>query len=264
MSVRTLARSTLIVGLSLAAASGLVYAGAQQANPVYHGCYNKISGALRMLTHASPRCTRREVSISWNQNGPQGVQGPVGQRGPQGPQGLTSAQGPQGLTGSQGLTGPQGPVGATGPQGIQGPAAPTPTPEPSPVPFSCLGCVDWSGFNGSFAPLSGADLHDTYLVGISFFGADLSYANLQGAQLSRVSFVKADLEYAQIGGAYVDSTTDFTNADLYGATGIPTVAGTIPWTNTTCPDGTNSDNNSNVASGPGTIGPPTCVGHFLN
>src|SRR5438045_9250320 len=102
MSVRALARSTLVAGLSLAFASGLVYAGAQQANPVYHGCYNKISGVLRMLTHASPRCTRREVSISWNKTGPQGLQGPVG------PQGLTGAQGPQGLTGAQG---PQGLTG---------------------------------------------------------------------------------------------------------------------------------------------------------
>ena len=52
------------------------------------------------------------------------------------------------------------------------------------------------------------------------------------------------------------TNTDLTNANLTGAnltgaTGLPsaTVAGVV-WSNTTCPDGTNSDANTN-----------TCVGH---
>ena len=41
------------------------------------------------------------------------------------------------------------------------------------------------------------------------------------------------------------------NDSFSGATGTPGGAGTT-WSNVTCPDGTNSNNNSN-----------TCVGHFL-
>ena len=61
------------------------------------------------------------------ETGPQGLQGPQGERGatgpqgPQGVQGLAGPAGPMGATGPQGLQGPQGETGATGPQGIQGP-----------------------------------------------------------------------------------------------------------------------------------------------
>jgi hypothetical protein len=96
VSVRGLSRSFVVVALMLALAGGVSYATALQTNTVYHGCYSKKTGVLRMLTHTAPRCTRNEVAISWNQTGPQGPQGSAGVQGPKGDTGQTGPQGPQG------------------------------------------------------------------------------------------------------------------------------------------------------------------------
>lgn len=133
-----LARSAIVAALTLALVGGVSYAATRRANSSYHGCYNKKTGLLRLVTHAAPHCTRGESAIVWNQTGPQGPQGSQGPQGPQGPAGATTAglsnsggapgpQGPQGPAGSQGPQGPAGPAGATGPsgpQGAQGPAGP--------------------------------------------------------------------------------------------------------------------------------------------
>jgi hypothetical protein len=42
---------------------------------VFTGCYNKNSGALRVIDTATQTCTAREREISWNE---QGVPGPAG------------------------------------------------------------------------------------------------------------------------------------------------------------------------------------------
>jgi uncharacterized protein YjbI with pentapeptide repeats len=76
------------------------------------------------------------------------------------------------------------------------------------------------------AELSGADLSDAYLAHATFIGADLRGAQLDGADLS---------------------AADLTGADLHRATGLTTAI----WSNTTCPDGTNSDANGG-----------TCLGHL--
>jgi len=76
------------------------------------------------------------------------------------------------------------------------------------------------------AELSGADLSDAYLAHATFIGADLRGARLDRAELS---------------------AADLTGADLHRATGLTTVI----WSNTTCPDGTNSDGNGG-----------TCLGHL--
>ena len=99
------------------------------------------------IVSATQQCKHRELKISWNTTGPQGLAGPigpvgpvgpvgpmgpvgpigpqgaVGPQGPAGPQGLKGdigATGPQGVTGAQGAVGPQGPIGATGAQGAKG------------------------------------------------------------------------------------------------------------------------------------------------
>lgn len=130
MNVFGLGRTFAVTVLVLSLAGGVTYAASQHANPVYHGCYSKKTGVLRMLTRTGARCTRNEVAISWNQTGPQGLQGPVGQngpagvRGPQGAKGNTGATGVQGVPGPVGATGPQGPQGPQGPAGPQGPQGP--------------------------------------------------------------------------------------------------------------------------------------------
>jgi len=58
-----------------------------------HGCYQHATGVLRLVDSTSNGpvpgrgCLPEELSVSWNQQGPQGVQGPQGLQGPQGPQG---------------------------------------------------------------------------------------------------------------------------------------------------------------------------------
>jgi Collagen triple helix repeat (20 copies) len=76
---------------------------------VIQACADIKTGALRIAGSAED-CTHKEISIQWNQTGPQGLTGPVGPAGPLGPQGL------------QGIPGPAGPAGPAGAQGIQGPA----------------------------------------------------------------------------------------------------------------------------------------------
>lgn len=73
---------------------------------------------------------QQTFELQLNEQGPQGLtgpkgdkgetgeQGPQGIQGEQGPKGDTGAQGPQGIQGEQGI---QGPTGPQGPQGIQGP-----------------------------------------------------------------------------------------------------------------------------------------------
>jgi len=98
-----------------------------------NGCYNKSSGALRVIDSTVASCSNGESAISWNQTGPQGLPGAQGAAGPkgdkgdkgdQGPAGPTGQQGPKGDAGDQGTAGPQGPKGDAGPQGPEGQAGP--------------------------------------------------------------------------------------------------------------------------------------------
>ena len=83
------------------------------------------------------------------------------------------------------------------------------------------------GLNG--ANLSGSDLSGANLSGADLHRADLYRANLSGADLTGAVLEGANLEGANLGGATSDSTTTWPTANWWG--------------NTTCPDGTNSDNN---------------------
>ena len=66
-------------------------------------------------------------------------------------------------------------------------------------------------------------------------GADLSYAYLTDANLYMADLTGADLSYAYLGGA------DLIGADLTGAD-----LTSVNWVGTTCPDGTNSNDNGNT------------------
>jgi Pentapeptide repeats (8 copies) len=74
-------------------------------------------------------------------------------------------------------------------------------------------------------------------------------AELRGADLRGVSLRKADLTHA-----------DLTDADLRGADLAGAALTAVTWSNTVCPDGTNSD--SRIRSGGGTSLSATCVGHL--
>ena len=117
-----------------------------------------------------------------------------------------------------------------------------------------------------FADFSGSDLSDAVFedarLGDAIFrGADLTDAEFFFTEVTRVDFVRADLRGASLAHSYfLDADfghaslagADFTGATLTGASfehasGLSTVI----WSETTCPDGTISDDNGG-----------TCLGHL--
>jgi hypothetical protein len=116
-----------VVVLAALAGSGALTAFATSSateSMVIQACRAKVTGLLRVVSDPS-KCTRRELPISWNIQGPAGATGPAGPQGVQGdpgPAGPQGERGPQGAPGEKGSAGPQGPAGAQGPAGPQGPA----------------------------------------------------------------------------------------------------------------------------------------------
>jgi hypothetical protein len=95
--------------------------------------------------------------------------------------------------------------------------------------------VDMSGTNFSHSNISG-----------TFFQTDLTDTDFSNASLEESSFAETNLQNANFTNA------DLTDTDFTGATNMDTATLTgVTWSNTVCPDGTNSDENSN-----------TCEGHF--
>jgi hypothetical protein len=79
--------TTIALGVAIPSADGRIY-----------GCYDSKTGDLRVVSDTET-CRKGEVSIFWNQTGPQG------------PTGATGATGPTGPTGATGATGATGPAG---------------------------------------------------------------------------------------------------------------------------------------------------------
>jgi hypothetical protein len=82
-------RRNLIVGSIGALAVTAVATGVSWATigggGVINACYQKNSGALRVIDTASDSCRSSEVALDWNQTGQQGASGPSGPAGPPGP-----------------------------------------------------------------------------------------------------------------------------------------------------------------------------------
>ena len=73
---------------------------------------------------------------------------------------------------------------------------------------------------------------------MNFAGANLTGANLTGAQLSLASLLNTNLTDANLFGANLSETPNLNGVYL----GPADLSGAI-WSNTTCPDGSNSDTN---------------------
>jgi streptogramin lyase len=91
------------------------------------------------------------------------------------------------------------------------------------------------------ANLRGDHLQDAQLENIRLIGASLQGVRLQDALLGN-----AQLQYAHLTAAYLQgadlSGANLTGADLTGAKLQGATLTGVVWSNTTCPDGTNSDN----------------------
>lgn len=127
---------------------------------------------------------------------------------------------------------------------------------------------DWSGLN-----LVGQDMNERNLGRV-----DLSLTNLSGADMSNVNLSESilfdtDLSNADLTGANLENTVivnfaggsiegaDLTDANLNGLFGLVEFSGAT-LSNTTCPDGSNSDVTS-CASGASMIPPPLAAPLFL-
>jgi hypothetical protein len=95
--------------------------------------------------------------------------------------------------------------------------------------------LDLTGANLEGANLQGVDLHDDNLT-----GANLQGANLQGTDLHDSNLTGANLTAANLQGANMWNA-DLTSANLTGAN----LEG-VRWLDTTCPDGTNSDDHDDT------------------
>ena len=107
------------------------------------------------------------------------------------------------------------------------------------------------GFDLAGASLPGVNLEGANLLRVNAAGADFTGAELQGANLQQGTFTNATFRNAHLNGANLQGA-NLTGADLTGATTNGANLHGIIWSNTTCPDGTNS----NVDGG-------TCQGHLL-
>lgn len=106
------------------------------------------------------------------------------------------------------------------------------------------------------AALSGSDLTGAIFYNATLSGANLSNANLTGTDLSNATLTNALLNSATLTKATLTSSiltgANLTGTNLTGAHGTPASITGITWSNTICPDGTNSDLNSG-----------TCAGHWI-
>jgi uncharacterized protein YjbI with pentapeptide repeats len=101
------------------------------------------------------------------------------------------------------------------------------------------------------ASFSGATITNTFLDHSTLNGANLSFANLTASNLGFSTFVGANLTSANLTNVFMNNSTDLTNADLTGAVVVGSSWVNAIYSNTICPDGTNSNAHSN-----------NCVGHL--
>ena len=75
---------------------------------------------------------------------------------------------------------------------------------------------------------------------VDYANADLSHRNLRGANLSGAILTGANLRFADLDGGFLPNA-NLTGANLRGADLRHADIAGVTWSNTICPDGTNSD-----------------------
>jgi streptogramin lyase len=97
------------------------------------------------------------------------------------------------------------------------------------------------------ASLQGDNLMRAQLENARLIGASMHGANLIGSELQNAFLGGADLEGAKLHGADL-SGADLSRADLSGANLHGATLTGVTWSNTTCPDGSNSDDDGGTCS----------------
>src|SRR4051812_23167452 len=62
--------------------AGQAAASIPDANGLFHACYQKSSGGMRIIDTAVDSCRNTETEVTWSQKGPAGQPGAPGQAGP--------------------------------------------------------------------------------------------------------------------------------------------------------------------------------------
>jgi Pentapeptide repeats (8 copies)/Collagen triple helix repeat (20 copies) len=230
------------VGVALSVAAG------SAPSTQFYGCLK--SGSLSNVKTTLHTCHSGKA-ISWNAVG---AQGPAGASGAKGGVGAPGAPGTAGARGATGATGATGAAGGTGPQGPPGVTPNTCTSPPAPS-LNFTDCGFASGTQLNYADLQGALFNGARMSGVYIEHSNLEDANLSGVLLPNATISGTDFSGANLFQADLQDATvvgaNFTNANLTGAFDTGATLLSITWDNTTCPDGTNSDDYS----------PDTCVGH---
>ncbi len=118
----------------------------------------------------------------------------------------------------------------------------------SALPFAYLDSVYASGAYFVNANMLGITLTGSFVDGADLDGANLSSANLTDATLTSSTLRGANLSGANLTGAFLGGA-DFTNANLSGATVDGSNYGSAIYSNTICPDGTNSSTHKGTCLG---------------
>jgi uncharacterized protein YjbI with pentapeptide repeats len=111
-----------------------------------------------------------------------------------------------------------------------------------------LKAVDFQNISLDGANLQGSNLLRAQLENASLIGADLQGANLNDTQLQNYAQLEgANMEGTNLHGANLTganlTAANLTGANMHGAT----LTGAV-WSNTTCPDGTNSSNDGGTCA----------------
>jgi phospholipase C len=110
-----------------------------------------------------------------------------------------------------------------------------------------------AGENLNGADLEGAELSDAAVQGVNLQGAFLANAVLTGARLQGTNLRGADLSGADLRNATLQGSNlqgaNLTNANLQGATLQGSNTNKVTWSNTVCPDGSNSSSHGGTCQG---------------
>jgi uncharacterized protein YjbI with pentapeptide repeats len=124
------------------------------------------------------------------------------------------------------------------------------TPSAFPSGWSLVG-----GFLiGPGADLLGQNLSGLNLTGTDLTGASLYFTDLAGATLTNANLTSVGASNANFTGATL-TNANLTNGDLYSATFTGATLTGVTWSNTECPDSSNSDTNGSS--------PDSCVGYGI-
>jgi uncharacterized protein YjbI with pentapeptide repeats len=123
-------------------------------------------------------------------------------------------------------------------------------------PYADLAGADLAGLTETQGVLGGANLSNANLTGASLPSGDLVGTNLTSAELTGADLADSDLALTNLTGA------DLTSVDLNGASLDATIFTGAIWSNTTCPNGTNSNSYDNGCESALNVTPPVAHSSF--